>query len=81
VLSGLQITASDSPFGIFRLFLSFFFWLFCCLAFNLRLLIAKEKGQEKLEDAKGVIRSRNLKARQHNNQKKKDKKRLKMPKG
>ena len=34
-----------------------------------------------LEDAKGVIRSCNLKARQHNNQKKKDKKSLKMPKG
>ena len=33
------------------------------------------------EDAKGAIRSRNLKARQHNNQAKKDKKSLKMPKG
>ena len=40
VLSGLQITVSDSPFGIFKLFLSFFFWLLCCLAFKLRLLIA-----------------------------------------
>jgi hypothetical protein len=40
-----------------------------------------EKGQEKFEDAKGVIRSRNLKASKHNNQKKKDKKSLKMPKG
>jgi hypothetical protein len=40
VLSGLQITASDSPFGIFKLFLSFFFWLLCCLAFKLRFLIA-----------------------------------------
>ena len=39
VLSGLQITASDYPFGIFKLFLSFFFWLLCCLAFKLRLLI------------------------------------------
>ena len=39
VLSGLQITASDYPFGIFKLFLSFFFWLLCCLAFQLRLLI------------------------------------------
>jgi hypothetical protein len=58
VLSGLQITASDYPFGE-----------------------PKEKGHEKIEDAKRVIRSRNLKARQHNNQKKKDKKRLKTPKG
>jgi hypothetical protein len=48
VLSGLQITASDYPFGVFKLFLSFFIW---------------------------------LKARQHNNQKKKDKKSLKTPKG
>jgi hypothetical protein len=72
VLSGLQITASDYSFGVFKLFLSFFFWLLCCLAFKLRLLITQ--GQEKFEDAKGVIRSRNLKARQHNNQKKKDKK-------
>jgi hypothetical protein len=40
LLSGLQITASDSPFGIFKLFLSFFFWLLCCLAFKLRLLVA-----------------------------------------
>jgi hypothetical protein len=39
VLSGLQITASDYPFGVFKLFLSFFFWLLCCLAFKLRLLI------------------------------------------
>ena len=39
VLSGLQITASDYPFGIFKPFLSFFFWLLCCLAFQLRLLI------------------------------------------
>jgi hypothetical protein len=39
VLSGLQITASDYPFGVFNLFLSFFFWLLCCLAFKLRLLI------------------------------------------
>jgi hypothetical protein len=36
---------------------------------------------EEFGDAKGAIRSRNLKARQHNNQKKKDKKSLKMPKG
>ena len=43
--------------------------------------ITKKKGQEKFEDAKRAIRSRNLKARQHNNQKKKDKKSLKMPKG
>jgi hypothetical protein len=35
----------------------------------------------KLEDAKGAIKSRNLKARQHNNQNKKDRKSLKMPKG
>jgi hypothetical protein len=71
VLSGLQITASDYPFGVFKLFLSFFFWLLCCLTFKLRLLItplvsssfsSKEKGKEKLEDAKGVIRSRHLKA-------------------
>jgi uncharacterized membrane protein (DUF485 family) len=34
-----EITASDYPFGIFKLFLSFFFWLLCCLAFKLRLLI------------------------------------------
>ena len=40
VLSGLQITASDYLFGVFKLFLSFFFWLLCCLAFKLRLLIA-----------------------------------------
>ena len=40
VLSVLQITASYSPFGIFKLFLSFFCWLLCCLAFKLRLLIA-----------------------------------------
>jgi hypothetical protein len=91
VLSGLQITASDYPFGVFKLFLSFFFWLLCCLTFKLRLLITPF-GIFKLflsfffwlfccQDAKGVIRSRNLKARQHNNQKKKDKKRLKMPKG
>ena len=40
MLSGLQITASDSPFGIFKPFLSFFFWLFCCLVFKLRVLIA-----------------------------------------
>ena len=40
VLSGLQITASDSPFGIFKPFLSFLFWLLCCLVFKLRLLIA-----------------------------------------
>ena len=39
VLSGLQITASDYPFGVFMLFLSFFFWLLCCVAFKLRLLI------------------------------------------
>jgi hypothetical protein len=39
VLSGLQITASDYPFGVFTLFLSFFFWLLCCLTFKLRLLI------------------------------------------
>ena len=39
MLSGLQITASDYPFGVFKLFLSFFFWLLCCLAFKLRLLI------------------------------------------
>jgi hypothetical protein len=76
VLSGLQITASDSPFGIFKLLLSFFCWLLCCLTFKLRLL-----GQEKLEDHKGVIRSHNSKASKHNNQKKKDKKSLKMPKG
>jgi hypothetical protein len=56
VLSGLQITASDYPFGVFNLFVSFFFWLLCCLAFKLRLLIT-------------------------NNQKKKDKKSLKTPKG
>ena len=41
----------------------------------------KKKGQEKFEDAKRAIRNRNLKARQHNSQKKKDKKSLKMPKG
>jgi hypothetical protein len=29
VLAGLQIKASDSPFDIFKLFLSFFFWLLC----------------------------------------------------
>ena len=41
----------------------------------------KEKGQEKYEDAKEVIRShRRKKDRQHNGQKKKDKKSLKMPK-
>ena len=40
----------------------------------------KEKGQEKFEDAKEVIRSRRWKDRQHNGQKKKDKKGLKMPK-
>ena len=40
VLSGLQITASDYPFGVFKLFLSFFFWLLCCLAFKWRLLRA-----------------------------------------
>jgi hypothetical protein len=39
VLSGLHITPLISPFGIFKLFLSFFFWLLCCLAFQLRLLI------------------------------------------
>ena len=39
VLSGLQMTASDYPFGVFKLFLSFFIWLLCCLAFTLRLLI------------------------------------------
>jgi hypothetical protein len=37
--------------------------------------------QEKLENAKGVITSRNLKVRQHNNEQKKDNKSLKMPKG
>jgi hypothetical protein len=41
VLSGLQITASDYPFGVFNLFVSFFFWLLCCLAFKLRLLITR----------------------------------------
>ena len=40
VLAGLQIKASDSPFDIFKLFLSFFFWLLCYLSFKLRLLIA-----------------------------------------
>ena len=40
VLSGLHITASDYPFGVFKLFLSFFFWLLCCLAFKWRLLRA-----------------------------------------
>jgi predicted tellurium resistance membrane protein TerC len=77
VLSGLQITASDYPFGVFKLFLSFFFWLLCCQG----LQITKEKGQEKFKDAKGAIRNRNMKARQHNNQKKKNKKSWKMPKG
>jgi hypothetical protein len=82
VLSGLQITASDYPFGVFKRFFSFFFWLLCCLAFKLRLLITPlASAKEKLEDAKGVIRSRNMKARQHNNQKKKDKKSLKTQKG
>ena len=38
-----------------------------------------EKGQEK-EDTKEVIRSHRWKDRQHNGQKKKDKKSLKMPK-
>jgi hypothetical protein len=38
-------------------------------------------GQEKVGDAKGVIRSRNLKARQNNHEKKKDNNSLKMPKG
>jgi uncharacterized membrane protein len=167
VLCGLQITASDYPFGVFKLFLSFFIWLLCCLAFTLRLLITpfgifklflsffiwllcclafklrllitplassnffypfsfgycvvwpsnygfwlplwrlqaflvlfrlvivvswlhitasdypfgEEKGQEKLEDAKRGYQKRHLKARQHNNQKKKDKKSLKTPNG
>jgi hypothetical protein len=41
----------------------------------------KEKGQEKFEDAEEVIRSHRWKKdRQHNGQKKKDKKSLKMPK-
>jgi hypothetical protein len=136
VLSGLQITASDYPFGVFKLFLSFFFWLLCCLAFKLRLLItplasssfscpfsfgycvvwpshcASDYSFWHLQtflvlfllvivlsglpitasdypfgifklflSAKEVIRSRNLKVRQHNNQKKKEKKSLKMPNG
>jgi hypothetical protein len=82
--------------GIFKLFLSFLFWLLCCLAFKLRLLIAPlasssffcpfsfgycEKDKKSLKMPKGAIRSRNLKARQHNNRKKKDKKTWKMPKG
>jgi hypothetical protein len=74
VLSGLQITASDSPFGVFKLFLLFFFWLLCCQAFKLRLLIA-------LFGIFKAIRRRNMKAKQHNNQKKKDKKSLKTQKG
>jgi hypothetical protein len=41
VLSDLQITACDYPFGVFNLFLSFFFRLLCCLAFKLRLLITR----------------------------------------
>jgi hypothetical protein len=43
--------------------------------------ITKRKRTRKFEDANGAIRNRNLKTRQHNNQKKKDKKGLKMPKG
>ena len=39
---------------------------------------SKEKGQEKLEDAKEVIRSHRWKDRQYNSQQKKDKKSLKM---
>ena len=43
--------------------------------------ITKRKRARKIEEAKGAIRNRNLKTIQHNNQKKKDKKSLKIPKG
>jgi hypothetical protein len=43
--------------------------------------ITKRKRTRKIEDAKGAIRNRKLKTIQHNNQKKKDKKGLKMPNG
>jgi hypothetical protein len=66
-----RFTDSDFPFGIFNLFLSFFFKPLCCLSFlGLQILISPL-----------VSRICKPKDRQHNGQKKKDKKRLKIPKG
>jgi hypothetical protein len=66
VLSDLQIPASDNPFGIFKLFLSFFF-----------LVIMLSGLQITASDSP----LRKLKVKKHNNQKKKEKKSLKMPNG
>jgi hypothetical protein len=66
--SPLRFTTSDYPFGIFRLFLSFLFWsLYFLSFFYLRLLIIP-------------LVSSNFSC-PYNDQKRKDKKSLKIPKG
>jgi hypothetical protein len=50
VLSVLRYTDSDCLFGIFKLFMSFcpfFFWSLCCLFFfDIRILIAPQRGNQ-----------------------------------
>jgi hypothetical protein len=58
-----------APFGIFKLFLSFFFWLFCCLAFKLRLLITPLASSSVSNTITKRKRTRKAWRRQRSNQK------------
>jgi hypothetical protein len=67
----LRLTESDYPFGICKLFLSFFFLPLCCQEGQAAQWL-NEKGQVEFEDTKGVIRFRKSKKDgQHNGKKKK----------
>jgi hypothetical protein len=86
------MTASDSPFWHLQAFLVLFPLVIVLCGLQITLIFTRLASSSfscpfsfcycvVWPSAKGIIRSRNLKARQHNNQKKKDKKSLKMPKG